>query len=180
MASRHIGKIRLLLSRNRMKNKTILFLHNRECTFLPPFMTILDSLKEEYSLKVISRETKESLAHLQKQYADSDVTFLAVEPEETTRDLKSRISNRVKNVFHALSASHKECLRLLEETQYDLLWVIHEKTAYEEVVYVPFESITAPIMKGYEQYLTLQYGDYMELPPEADRIPKHGFKAYWK
>lgn len=111
--------------------KTILFLLYRECTFLPPFMTILDCLKDEYSLKVISRETKESLANLKKQYADSDVTFLAVEPEESTCDLKSRISNRVKNVFHAPSGSHKECLRLLEETQYDLLWIIHEKTALE-------------------------------------------------
>lgn len=114
-----------------MAKKTILFLLYRECAFLPPFMTILDCLKDEYSLKVISRETKESLAHLQKQYADSDVTFLAVEPEGQARDLRFRISNRVKNAFHVHSESHKKCLRLLEETPYDLLWVIHEKTAFE-------------------------------------------------
>lgn len=114
-----------------MTKKTILFLLYRECAFLPPFMTILDCLKDEYSLKVISRETKESQVHLQKQYAGSDVTFQSVEQEGTSRDLKSRISNRIKNVFHVPSDSHKECIRLLEETQYDLLWVIHENTAYE-------------------------------------------------
>ena len=114
-----------------MPKKTILFLLYRECAFLPPFMTILDCLKDEYSLKIISRETKESLARLQKQYTDSDVTFLAVNPERNAHDLKSRISNRVKNVFHVPAESHKDCLRLLEETPYDLLWAIHEKTAFE-------------------------------------------------
>lgn len=113
------------------EKQTILFLLYRECAFLPPFMTILDSLKDEYSLKVISRETKESLAHLQKQYAGSDVSFLSVEPEKTSRDFKSRVSNRVKNVLHVPAESHKECMRLLEKTQYDLLWIIHEKTAFE-------------------------------------------------
>ena len=94
-------------------------------------MTILDCLKEEYSLKVISRETKDSLEHLKKLYADSDITFLAVAPEEKNSGLKSRISNRINKFFHRSSASHKECVSLLEETKYDLLWVIHEKTAFE-------------------------------------------------
>lgn len=113
------------------EKKTILFLLYRECAFLPPYLAILDCLKDEYSLKVISRESKESLAHLQKQYADNDVTFLAVEPEGQALDLKSRISNRVKNALRVPAESHKECLRLLKETPYDLLWIIHEKTAFE-------------------------------------------------
>lgn len=113
------------------EKKNILFLLYRECAFLPPFMTILDCLKDKYSLKVISRESKDSLLHLQKIYANSDVSFLAVSPEENATDLKTRVTNRIKNVLHVPSQSHKECVRLLEETKYDLLWVIHEHTAFE-------------------------------------------------
>ena len=60
-----------------MPKKTILFLLNRECTFLPPFMTILDSLCDCYSLKVISYEKKGGLDNLKKQYYGKDVEFVA-------------------------------------------------------------------------------------------------------
>lgn len=99
---------------------------------------------------------------------------------------------RVKTIFKSYGMLQKELHSLavghsFEDSEYaiDIVmpWkrdVMCDRKAYEEVVYVPFESISAPIMKGYEQYLTLKYGDYMQLPPESDRIPKHGFKAYWK
>ena len=38
------------------------------------------------------------------------------------------------------------------------------------------ELYCAPANK--EQYLTIVYGDYMKLPPEDQRIPKHQFKVY--
>ena len=34
--------------------------------------------------------------------------------------------------------------------------------------------------KGYKEYLTNLYGDYMELPPINRRITHHNFEAYWK
>ena len=121
----------IIFALNIMNKKTILFLLYRECAFLPPFLTILDCLKEEYVLKVISRETPDSLSHLKIQYADSDVSFLATPKGEISSRLKSRISNKIRNTFHIPSQSYKESLCLLKETKYDLLWVIHENTAYE-------------------------------------------------
>ena len=35
-------------------------------------------------------------------------------------------------------------------------------------------------MKGFDDYLTNGFGDYMTLPPVEKRISHHYFKAYWK
>lgn len=114
-----------------MTKQIVLFLFYRECTFLPPFMTILDSLKEEYSLKVISRETNDTLSYLHKLYAGSDVTFLSSPKDEGASSLRTRVKNKFRRFLHIPSQSYKESLRLLQETKYDLLWVIHENTAFE-------------------------------------------------
>lgn len=59
------------------------------------------------------------------------------------------------------------------------------KNAMRKEVYVDstefeFEGmmIKAPI--GYEEYLKKVFGNYMELPPEEERISVHNFKAYTK
>lgn len=49
----------------------------------------------------------------------------------------------------------------------------HPKSDFEEVVYVSFEGERIPLMKGYDRYLRLIWGDYMKLPPEKDRKAKH-------
>lgn len=54
------------------------------------------------------------------------------------------------------------------------------KSSFDEYIDVPFEDITVSIMKGYDECLTRFYGDYMQLPPENQRVPHHGFTAYWK
>ena len=42
--------------------------------------------------------------------------------------------------------------------------------SYKEV---PFEDTMVSVMEGYDTYLTLQYGDYMTPPDEAERVPQH-------
>lgn len=44
---------------------------------------------------------------------------------------------------------------------------------FDDVVKMQFESITIPIVKEYDQYLRLLYGDYMQMPPEKDRVSTH-------
>ena len=51
--------------------------------------------------------------------------------------------------------------------------------AFDETFDVSFENKTYKSMKGYDEYLTNTYGDYMTLPPENQRI-HHQFKAYNK
>ena len=44
-----------------------------------------------------------------------------------------------------------------------------------------FEGYTFKIMKGYDRVLRNIYGDYMQLPPEDQRQPKHSHVTlYWK
>lgn len=54
------------------------------------------------------------------------------------------------------------------------------RQAFEEYEDAQFEDITVSILKGYDEYLTKLYGDYMKLPPEEKRVNHHNFKAFWK
>lgn len=45
-------------------------------------------------------------------------------------------------------------------------------------VSMPFENITINLMPGYDEYLHVVYGDYMQLPPEGKRIAHH-LKAFY-
>lgn len=49
----------------------------------------------------------------------------------------------------------------------------HEKKDFESVVYLNFEGHKIPVMAGYHKYLTRIWGDYMQLPPEEQRVAKH-------
>lgn len=54
----------------------------------------------------------------------------------------------------------------------------HDKTDFDEFIYVPFEDTTIQIPKQYDKILTEIYGDYMKLPPKEDQKPQHGYIAY--
>lgn len=49
-----------------------------------------------------------------------------------------------------------------------------------DIIDVLFEGHIVHIMKGYDDYLTTVYGDYMKLPPKEKRLSTHTVKAYWK
>ena len=49
----------------------------------------------------------------------------------------------------------------------------HPKRDFEEVIYKNFEGFQIPVMAGYDRYLHLIWGDYMQLPPVEKRVAKH-------
>lgn len=49
----------------------------------------------------------------------------------------------------------------------------HPKEGFENVVYKDFEGYQIPVMAGYDRYLRLIWGDYMQMPPEEKRVAKH-------
>lgn len=52
---------------------------------------------------------------------------------------------------------------------------------FDETINTEFEGYTFKIMKGYDRVLRNIYGDYMQLPPENQRQPKHGHvTCFWK
>ena len=56
----------------------------------------------------------------------------------------------------------------------------YQKEVFEKGIHLEFENELYNVPIGYEQYLKTTYGDYMKLPPENQRKPKHHFVAYWK
>lgn len=54
------------------------------------------------------------------------------------------------------------------------------RSVMSDYVDIEFEGKFYKAMAGYEEYLTQTYGNYMQLPPEEQRVTHHSFKAYWK
>lgn len=51
---------------------------------------------------------------------------------------------------------------------------------FESYTRVPFEEFEFSIIQDYDEFLHDIYDDYMKLPPEEDRVPKHSVhKFYW-
>lgn len=49
----------------------------------------------------------------------------------------------------------------------------YPKHIYDGTDYVTFEGIRLPVAKGYREYLTLVFGDYMTPPPKEQQVPHH-------
>lgn len=74
------------------------------------------------------------------------------------------------------SSKYVGCVTWLSGGQKD----IFPKEWFDETVIVPFEKYEVRVPKRYDEILRHVYGDYMQLPPENDRIGHHFFKAYEK
>lgn len=54
------------------------------------------------------------------------------------------------------------------------------KKDFEDYILLPFEEYKFYAMKGYDHHLRQLYGDYMQLPPEEQRIPKQYWIHFYK
>lgn len=50
----------------------------------------------------------------------------------------------------------------------------------EEYIDAKFEGLDVMIFKNYDAILRTSFGDYMKLPPLADRKPRHTMKIWWR
>lgn len=55
----------------------------------------------------------------------------------------------------------------------------YEKEWFSSKVLLKFEDCEFWAPVGYKQWLTLVYGDYMQLPPKEKQIPHHVVETYW-
>lgn len=71
----------------------------------------------------------------------------------------------------------------------DVVWLNGGPRGYDEIikkewinefVMMPFEKYEFKVPKMYHEALTHTYGDYMQLPPENERVGHHFYKAYRK
>lgn len=57
--------------------------------------------------------------------------------------------------------------------QFRLISLQYDYKLMSDYRYHSFEDKEFLIAENYEEYLTIQYGDYMKLPPAQERIPQH-------
>lgn len=50
---------------------------------------------------------------------------------------------------------------------------------FDECIDVDFNGLKCQIIKGYDTFLRMYYGDYMQLPPVEEQVPSHDYKAYY-
>ena len=97
------------------------------------------------------------------------------------RHVDYRMVNRVCEWYAKLYSFEKsEYVALVAEYGDYGIRGITPKSIYNQVLVVPFENSYFKIPGDYDYYLRKVYGNYMQLPPECDRVYKHSFYAYWK
>lgn len=70
--------------------------------------------------------------------------------------------------------SFEDCDKVTElTTRFHYMQNEYPKQAFVKAVRLDFEGFMMPVPAGYDTYLRMAFGNYMELPPEDERIPKH-------
>ena len=62
---------------------------------------------------------------------------------------------------------------------YDKFQAIIPQIVYEEYKNIEFEGLTCKCISNTDLYLKTVYGNYMQLPPEEERVGRHNIQAYW-
>jgi len=67
--------------------------------------------------------------------------------------------------------THEYCTELCAGPHY--MRNKYPQKAFSKAEYHDFEGLSMPLPLGYDEYLRMAFGDYMELPPEDKQIPHH-------
>lgn len=107
-----------------MEKKTILFVYKGHFSYLPPFQALVEALlsTKKYRLKVICSEEEPDMDEL---YNNDDLEFIHYYTLEPRTGFASRVRNHLKTV----NLFKKKVKHDLDTLQYDILWIIHERTA---------------------------------------------------
>lgn len=159
---------------------------------LGPFVDIfiLDKTSENPAER--AAHNREVLALNQKiKYAVPIRYYHSLKPKRRIKmilNLPKRIDAWLIHGFDRIKKQRRETIlryrnsdSKLYTTSYD---PIQEKCLYyqneiDDLILVPFEDLEVYIPAAYDTLLTRRYGDYMQLPPEDQRITHHHFVPIW-
>ena len=90
------------------------------------------------------------------------------------RSWPSRYRAAVRAEKRMTKFSFDDCEKVTElTTRYQYMRNEYPRAAFETAIRVPFEDFMMPVPAGYDTYLKMAFGDYMKLPPEHERVPRH-------
>ena len=119
--------------------------------------------KTKHPLKFVKRAGYSMICGMQRMFGYLDSNKLANE----IVSLGNNIEGECKDYMTYADMTRKKPVYLKQE------W-------FQKTLMHKFESYEFCVMSGYHEALTAYFGDYMELPPENERVPHHSFKAYKK
>lgn len=84
--------------------------------------------------------------------------------------------NKVQtNLYKQYTTKRQDTLILVDVSTFGKQALIEAKN-FDSIEMMPFEGIQMPMPRGYKEYLTDYYGDYLELPAENQRVARHNIK----
>lgn len=92
---------------------------------------------------------------------------------------KSYFENKLMNMIDKDSYDKKKyvgCVSWCERPKYAVI----KKSEFEDMIDFQFDKYRFKGPRLYDKYLRQWYGEYMQLPPEKDRVYQHLYKAYKK
>ena len=118
--------------------------------------------------------------------------FHYVVPKSLSKKIVKGASFLLSNVY-SIEHIRNKLLKFAKKYPYEdseyiasLTWLVDgkknvfEKSSFNELVLRDFEDTQFYIPKKYDELLTTRYGDYMQLPPENERIGHHFYKIFRK
>ena len=123
---------------------------------------------------------KERVKRLRKLYYRCHTLFPG-----SKRPLHMQIARQVYALFHKnpiiyLKAIESECTRYsYHDSDYVAcpLWestsAVYLREGFDSLIPIEFEGFSSFMPSGYDDALRRIYGDYMQLPPEEERVPSH-------
>lgn len=98
----------------------------------------------------------------------------AIKGQKDPEIWKERLLNKIKSYEDSNESAAGFTLSEYAEHEYMDAEIFD---GYEDIT---FEGIKYRRLKKYKRYLTALYGNYMQLPPEDKRKPKHAYIEFWK
>ncbi len=95
--------------------------------------------------------------------------ILLIPPRKTQLKIRNRIEKQIIDKYKDLTSGY-EYMSLASTENFK---TFYPPEVIENISTITFENGTYSAVKDYDKMLTIQYGDYMQLPPEEQRICKH-------
>jgi len=107
-----------------------------------------------------------------------------------TDSFKKNISKIIAFYFSKLFNTQKLCRKVYDfffsmnntvTNHVCVLWgAVYNSDLFNEIIDMEFEGLSFSVPAKYNEVLTVNFGDYMKLPPEEERVNRHQIECYMK